>query len=81
MTQHDKQMLCSYLLGTTTPLHQALTRLDIDESDKIAAVEISDTTERCKVCQKWTDVDVVDNGLCPRCDERLNPENRTKSET
>lgn len=78
MTHDDKHRLVDFLTGTDMPLAPAMFKLGIVEGLSIAKAELADTVAACRVCHKWTDVDVMEADLCPRCDERLNPDNQQK---
>lgn len=78
MTHDEKQRLVDRLIGTRFPLAPAMTELGIVEGLNIAKAEIAHAIAPCRVCNRWTDADVLDGDLCPRCDEQLNPDNQQK---
>lgn len=78
MTLDDKNTLCLFLQGTALDVGAAMRRLGIEGNITVIGAEIEDTVQRCRVCQKWADADVMENRRCPRCDLILNPENQSE---
>ena len=83
MNPDQKQELCDYIEHRTVPLAIAMQRLGIEDKNDvtITQAELADRMVPCRVCHRWTDADIVDEGRCPRCDEILNPANRPETET